>query len=393
VDKWTVYLRFSLLCAALCMAGTTASAMKDVSVHDYRARGNDYGDDTAAFQKALNEVIAAGGGKIFIPPGDYIISKRLEIIAPKKAPNIKLALVGAGRGESRLMSHSTEGLLRFESEHNGMDLTVRDLSLMAGKPAAGIALEITNPVLGVRVERGVLLERVEVAGIYPDCYFNVGISMFGQWRPLLRDVTVSGAISDAMTDDSPAFKMEIGIRQNGFYGGEFANCHVSYCHTAYSWIAEENGEGFVIRHSTADFCRVGAVIATPEQEPGGCLVRSRIRARDVGLRIDHKRLLTVVDNEFQPLSKAGEYPYTDVTVSNSWAIQINRNRFIGSPKNRTHVRVDGRGEPKEYVIMPFTRFVQIHDNEFCLPPDRALQYSGDDIFGVYLNNNSQNRGE
>jgi hypothetical protein len=309
---------------------------------------------------------------------------------PSNQPEIKLAIVGEGTGThgSRLMSTAAEGLLLFESGRNGMDLTVRNLALMAGRPDAGTALTIHCKILGgVRVERGALIENVLIDSIYDDSYFSKGISLVGQWRPLLRNVTVRGAKSGSIADDSPAFKMQIGIQQDAFYAGRFTGCHVSNCHTAYSWIAEENGEGFVLIDCTADRWRVGAVIATPEQEPGGAMAHCRIRARDIGLRIDHKRLMAVTDNEFSPLSPAGDYPYYDVTVSNSWAIQINRNRFPGAPANRTHVRIDGRGDAKQYVIMPFTRFVQINENQMCLPSNKAIEYVGDDIFEVSLGNN------
>jgi hypothetical protein len=243
------------------------------------------------------------------------------------------------------------------------------------------------------VERGVVIERVQISGIYTNSYFDIGISMSGQWRPLIRDVIIKGAESDSLADDSPLFAMKIGIQQNAFYAGRFVDCHVSNCETAYSWVAEENGEGFVVMNSTADRCRVGAVISTPEQEPGGCLANSRICARDVGVKIDHKRTLQVVGNEISPLEKTGKYPFIDVMVSNSWAIQINRNRFLGSSENRTHIKVDGRGDPRNYSVMPFSKFIQINNNQFCLPVDKALVYSGTDIFSVNLAENEVIQGE
>jgi len=367
-----------------------ALAMKDVSVCQYGARGNDHGDDTVAFQKALDDVMAAGGGTIYVPPGDYIISKRLEVKTPGNHPALKLAIRGEGVDThgSRLMSTSPDGLLYFYASRNQMDLTVRNLALMAGRPDCGIALAVHCQFIGgVRVERAALIENVLIDSIYDDSYFTKGISLYGLWRPLLRNVTVRGARSDSLADDSPAFGMQIGIQQDAFYAGQFIDCHVSNCHTAYSWVAAENGEGFVLIDCTADKCRIGAVIATPEQEPGGALTRCRFRARDIGLRVDHKRLMAVTGNEFRPLSDCGEYRYYDVCVSNSWAIQINRNRFSGSPMNRTHVRIDGRGDAKEYVIMPFTRFIQVNENQMCLPPEKAVEYVGDDIFGVYLERN------
>lgn len=383
-------IAYLLTCSVPCWA------MKDVSVRDYGARGNEYHDDAAAFQKALDEVVAAGGGRIHVPAGDYIISRKLSVVVPNdrvESPNLKVALVGEGPRESRLMSTSKDGLLHFETARNGTDVTVRGLALMAREPGAGTALSIICRVLGgVRVERAALVENVFVGGIYDGSHFSRGIFLSGQWRPLVRDVEIRGAVSESLADDSPAFAMEAGIRMDAFYAGRFVNCHVSYADTGYKWEAAENGEGFVLIDSVADHVRVGAVIATPEQEPGGCMVRTSLRARDVGLRIDHKRLVAVIHNIFEPLSPDGAFPYTDVSISNSWAIQVNRNEFRGSPENRTHVRVDGRSDMKDYVVMPFTRFIQINGNEMVLPPERALAYSGDDIFGVFMESNAFSTG-
>jgi hypothetical protein len=369
-----------------------SAAMLDVSVAQYGARGGDYGDDTAAFQKAFDEVIAAGGGRILVPAGDFVISKRLSVEVPNakvKSKEIRLALAGAGIDDSRLVGTGTDGLLHFQTAGGGTDVTVRDLSLLAAKPKAGVALSVVSALGGVRVERATLVERVRIAGVYGGSHFTKGILMRGQWRPLIRDVTIEGAASESMADDSPAFAMEKGIQMDAFYAGQFVNCSVRYAHTAYSWVAEENGEGFVIIGSVADFCRVGAVNSTPEQEPGGCLVNSRIRARDVGLRIDHKRLTAVTGNEFRPLSPDGTYPYADVELSNSWAIQVNRNRFPGPTGNRVHVKIDGGHTPKDYSIFVFSRFTQINDNAFSLPPDKAVTCAGGAIFGVMLDRNTQ----
>ncbi|AKJ64208.1 glycosyl hydrolase family 28-related protein [Kiritimatiella glycovorans] len=383
--------RLPYIAAAVLLAATLpAWAMKDVNVAQYGARGNEHRDDTAAIQKALDEVMAAGGGRVFFPQGDYIITAPLKVKAPNsvtKSTEIRLALEGHGAGLSRLMLKDGDGLIHIQTPRNGMNVTVRDLSLMAGNPDAGTALSIVNPALGVRVERSALIERVTIEGIYRDSYFTKGIVLDGQWRALVRNVTVKGAQTESMDDESAMFAMKTGIEQNGFYGGRYVDCFVSHADTAYSWVAEQNGEGFVIIGSVADCCRVGAIISTPEQEPGGALYNSRIRARDSGLIIDHKRLLAVVGNTFEPLSEHGGYPYADVRMSNCWAIQINGNRFIGPAKNRAHVVVEGRGESKRYVIMPFSRYIQINDNEFVLPPEKAVAYEGEEIFAVYTDNN------
>ncbi len=58
-----------------------------------------FGQDEAALQKFIDEAIAAGGGEVVIPPGEYIISKGLVI---KDAKNLKLAGIDGERTVLRL---------------------------------------------------------------------------------------------------------------------------------------------------------------------------------------------------------------------------------------------------------------------------------------------------
>ncbi len=49
------------------------------NVKDYGAKGNGENDDTAAFQKALDEAGNAGGGIVSVPRGTYLIATHLDI--------------------------------------------------------------------------------------------------------------------------------------------------------------------------------------------------------------------------------------------------------------------------------------------------------------------------
>jgi hypothetical protein len=48
-------------------------------VTDFGARADDDGDDTAAFQKAIDAARAAGGGIVYVPRGTYVFGGRLEL--------------------------------------------------------------------------------------------------------------------------------------------------------------------------------------------------------------------------------------------------------------------------------------------------------------------------
>lgn len=57
----------------------------------YGAVGNNIADDTAAIQAAIDEAIAAGGGIVFIPQGDYKVTQTLEVSGKN------VLIMGAGR--------------------------------------------------------------------------------------------------------------------------------------------------------------------------------------------------------------------------------------------------------------------------------------------------------
>ena len=64
------------------VARTVESKLRDVvSVKDFGAVGNGVADDTAAIQAALNSVAAAGGTVIF-PAGNYLITNQLSLANP-----------------------------------------------------------------------------------------------------------------------------------------------------------------------------------------------------------------------------------------------------------------------------------------------------------------------
>ncbi len=59
-----------VLCACLFM-GTVPLRAAVFNIVDYGAKGDDSTDNTAAFSKCMEAVIAAGGGQMYLPAGVY----------------------------------------------------------------------------------------------------------------------------------------------------------------------------------------------------------------------------------------------------------------------------------------------------------------------------------
>jgi hypothetical protein len=72
---------------------TTASrtGVSWLSVRDFGAMGDGTTNDTKAIQNTINQVLTAGGGVVYLPPGQYLISSQLKI------DGSNIALQGAGK--------------------------------------------------------------------------------------------------------------------------------------------------------------------------------------------------------------------------------------------------------------------------------------------------------
>ncbi len=81
----------AVICAALLVFVTPARAAT-FNVTDYGAVGDDSTDNTAAFTACLNAIVAAGGGKMYLPDGVY---RGRIVIPPRGGPSwITIEIVG-----------------------------------------------------------------------------------------------------------------------------------------------------------------------------------------------------------------------------------------------------------------------------------------------------------
>ncbi len=130
----TVYLASLLATAVLSplviphsMAQETESApakeeaaRRLLNVKEYGAKGDGQTDDTAAFESVLKE-LAPSGGVLFIPEGNYRITRRLSVSGshPKadRALNY-IEIAGAGRNATRLLGDGVDYIIGAASHIN-----------------------------------------------------------------------------------------------------------------------------------------------------------------------------------------------------------------------------------------------------------------------------------
>jgi polygalacturonase len=76
----TTFTNFSFAATGAPTARTMPDRLSDViNIKDWGAIGNHKNNDTSAIQGAVDYAISRGGGKVFFPPGHYVIDRPLVV--------------------------------------------------------------------------------------------------------------------------------------------------------------------------------------------------------------------------------------------------------------------------------------------------------------------------
>ena len=302
-----------------------------LSVTDYGATGDGKTDDSPAFQRALDEVAHAGRGVVLIPPGEYRLARALR--AELTGPGI--AIRGQGQGVSVLVCDNPDGVFLLHAEWCDTQVTVHDLSILAGREGAGTALELSSPPRGARNVRTLTVRHVDIrgTGLPSRRYFDCGVDAPYQWRPLFTSVVVSGPSDPALkadqSDSSPLYRMACGIRADGSYAPSFQHCYVWNATTGYSVVTEGRDEGpedSAFYRCFAVGCRTGIDIRTPIPEPQLVIDSCHINCRDTGIRLGKRKFFHLTGNLMYGQPADGR-PYTDIELTGSFCGVITGNVF------------------------------------------------------------------
>jgi hypothetical protein len=113
-----------------------------ISVKDFGAKGDGLTDDTSAIQAAVNRVIAIGGGKVYLPPGAYVISSAISI-APVSITAISFN--GAAKNATSLRQTSTSANgITASGQVSFFNLS--DISILANTSSSGTAVAVAGQV-------------------------------------------------------------------------------------------------------------------------------------------------------------------------------------------------------------------------------------------------------
>src|SRR5579884_4052092 len=158
--------------------------MISLNVRDLGAHGDDPAADTAAFLKAINQLQAAGGGELVVPPGIYLISGVLSLT------DIPFGIRGCGRDLTILRWNTGTGGIDFRVTGGaGRTLRLAALSLETTQPTGGPAIRGTWPG-GTSMESYCHLDDVRIVGATNTSSWTYGIWLKNANGIKLRNVYI-----------------------------------------------------------------------------------------------------------------------------------------------------------------------------------------------------------
>jgi hypothetical protein len=204
----------------------------DVCITSYGGYPDDGVADHVAFRNALDAIVAAGGGTLRVLPGTYDMNARQTINLIDR----HVAIIGSGKGVTSLRCNNATGIWWFNNSLNHSQLTLRDLTFVAGAEGnSGTAIQINNPSLSPSgLIKSLHMERIDfdVKTRGTDYFFRHIFTSYLR-NPVFIDVFV--------TSLGRMEQSESGFRINYGHGATFENCY-----------SKDNGTGFLLTNYKGD---------------------------------------------------------------------------------------------------------------------------------------------
>jgi len=322
-----------------------------VNVRDFGAAGSGAVNDTRALSNAMaclgTLLDNAGEAQLYIPAGVYAITGPLELKQSGKRPWKRLVIRGDSTFASAIQSRSTEGLFRLSFTQQ-VQVTVRDIKLVANVPAAGTALAVSMPAKQLEFS-SLTVNNVIATGRETGNrdYFSNGVVGEGLNKPVFRDYFFRRVGTKPAGDSINAPpKGTSCITLRGGYGAEIvgqSRCH--YTNIGVD-VAQAGGEVHINARS------FGVYVMTGVKIDGGALRIEATHFKPIAWAIDARHVSSLKLTEALLLNedKATDELRGAVRVSDSTNISIRNNLFWRTTRNqqRTTIAI-GKGV-KDAVI-------------------------------------------
>ena len=112
------------------------------SIVDYGAGGSDWIDDTEAIQAAVDDLAASGSGILYIPAGEFLVSKKILLELPVTTSPGAIAIIGEGPGVSQVICDNQDGVFSMTDSSGNVAFFLRNFGVYANKmKATAISME------------------------------------------------------------------------------------------------------------------------------------------------------------------------------------------------------------------------------------------------------------
>lgn len=281
---------------------------------DYGADATGERDSSPAFDRIMAHVGAVRHVHITIPAGAYRLDRRVILAASGNDTNYGIRVSGAGEDVTELRVTNTEGGLAFRGVGmNRLTCTIADLSLVAVRETAGVALAFDTANPGDHHSRQFTLENILIRGERFDRgSFSAGVEVRNAWYPSLDNVKVTGLqVLPAATPDPLA----CGILLEDCYSPMLTGCYVwGGVHGLIHRSRLKRPEDGIVRDSYFVGCVEGILIdlvsnAKQWAEPGFHISDCHVNYRDRGVVVRGVRQATISSALFYCSDRTGTQWY------------------------------------------------------------------------------------
>jgi hypothetical protein len=123
--------------------------------------------------------------------------------------------------------------------------------------------------------------------------FRVGMNLYGQWRPLLRNIIVEG--SEASNESE--LRMDTCINVSGTYTPRMHDSKLKYGKVGIGYVADK-GEGGDFSGNVLKWCGIGVYCYSPGIEPHLNFANNLIDCFSIGMHIDARKFNQIGGNHF-----------------------------------------------------------------------------------------------
>lgn len=210
------------------VAGTASGSTGWFNVKSYGAAGNGIADDTAAVQAAVAALVSAGGGVLFGPAGEYLMTEKIEITG------VPCAIIGDGIGLTKWVwsTGANDGGFKHTATGTGAQNTfdqfaAANCTLLTKEVSGGDAIHAEFPGrTGANAYRQFTLFNVEIRGYNQlgvhTHYWTRGVYGLNPFGLVFDTVGIYGVQAGSQTD-SDCVCIELETDTDDALGGSTPN--------------------------------------------------------------------------------------------------------------------------------------------------------------------------